>query len=177
MALIVETGTGSSTSESYISVADADTYHTNQGNADWTLVSTALKEQALRRAVTYLSGEYRLRWAGYRAFTDQALDWPRSMVPVPDSEGGVAGYPGYVGNTVIPVEVKRACAELAYKALSSELAADLTRGVLKEKVGPLEVEYDPNSSQIVRYKAIDDLLRPYLSRAAPGGSAVRLVRG
>ncbi len=35
MALIVEDGTGLSTAESYISVADATTYHTARGNSSW----------------------------------------------------------------------------------------------------------------------------------------------
>ena len=35
MALEVEDGTGKSTAESYISVADATTYHTARGNSTW----------------------------------------------------------------------------------------------------------------------------------------------
>ena len=47
MALIVEDGTGLANAESYVSVADATTYHTNYGNTAWTAIirSTARVNQ------------------------------------------------------------------------------------------------------------------------------------
>ena len=50
MSLVVEDGTGKADAESYISVADADTYHSNRGNTDWAALTTTEKEQLLRGA-------------------------------------------------------------------------------------------------------------------------------
>ena len=66
MSLIVEDGTGKSNAESYISVADADTYHSNRDNTDWAALTTAEKERLLRIATDYMVAVYRLRWDGYR---------------------------------------------------------------------------------------------------------------
>ena len=46
MTLIVEDGTGLANAESYVSVADATTYHANIGNTAWAAItSDATKEQ------------------------------------------------------------------------------------------------------------------------------------
>lgn len=164
MALVVEDGSGLSTAESYVSVADADTRRTNLGSdAAWTAATTAAKEAALRKATEYLEQAYRNRWQGYRQTTTQALSWPRNSV--------VIDINTQIATDIVPVEVRNACADLALKALSETLAADLTRGVVREKVGPIETEYDRASPQAVRYRAIDMALAPYLK-----SSTARLVR-
>jgi hypothetical protein len=175
MTLIVEDGTVVAGAESYIAVAAADTYHANQGNTAWALISTtALKEQALRRAMTYLTSEYRDRWAGSRTSITQPLDWPRYMVPLQDVPGGYSSYPAFVSSTIVPTEAQRAQAELALRATVADLAPDLTRGVLSETIGPIKTEYDPNGVLFTVYRSIDKLLKPLLRDG--GGTSVRLVR-
>ncbi len=164
MTLIVEDGTGLATAESYVSVADAGTRHTNLGNTAWT-GTDAVKEAALRRATQFMLQRYRGRWQGTRINSTQALDWPRSWVVVD-------GYA--VDADIVPVDVANACADLALKALSETLNADLERGVVRDKVGPLETEYDAYSPQAKRYPAIDQALAPFLTGA---GANARLVRG
>lgn len=163
MALVVETGSASATAESYISVADADLYFSNRGNAAWAALSTTQKEQNLRKATDYMVGVYRLRWKGYRKTATQALDWPRSFVYLEAfTQGAVGSYPYLVGDTVVPNEVKNACCELAIKAATAELAADLSRGVLSEKIDAITIQYDPASPEAVRYRAVDNMLATYL---------------
>jgi hypothetical protein len=163
MALVVETGAGAANSESYISVANADARQAALGNAAWT-GAAAVKEAALRNATIYMTGAYRSRWAGYRITASQALDWPRV---------GVCVDGWSVASDIVPGEVANACADLAVKALTEELAPDLERVVIREKVGPLETEYSPYSPQPKRYPAIDRMLAAYLT----GSSAMaRLVR-
>jgi len=167
MSLICEDGSGKSDSESYISVADASSYHTARGNTAWAALATdALREAALRRATDYMRQAYRSRWQGYKVNEDQALDWPRYGVEV-------EGYA--VDSDIVPTEVKNACAELALKASAAELNPDLTQGVAREKVGQIEVEYDKASPQFTRYKAIDAILSPYL-KAGGGGCSMGLIR-
>ena len=167
MALIVEDGTGLSTAESYISVADATTYFSNRGNTTWAAIATdALREAYLRLATEYMTQMYRSRWEGARYTEDQSLDWPRT---------GVVRDSWSVDTDEVPVEVQRACAELALKQSAGDLAPDLTQGVIREKVDVIEVEYDKASPQYTRYRAIDAMLKPYLN-ASSSGPCVGLVR-
>lgn len=163
MAIVVEDGTGRSDAESYITVADADARHAALGNTAWTGVD-AVKESALRQATEYMEGAFRSRWKGTRLYRAQALSWPRYGAIVD-------GYD--IESTVVPTEVANACADLALKALSDTLAPDLTRGIVREKVGPLETEYDRASPQSTRFRAVDMMLSAYLKG---GGANVSLVR-
>jgi hypothetical protein len=160
MALVTEDGTGLATAESLLSVTDCDTHHAARGNATWATITTAQKEQALRRATEYMIQVYTTRWQGVRAFPlVQALDWPRYGVVV----DGVS-----ILTTLVPETVKKACAEMALKAAAGALLDDLTQGVVREKVGVIEVEYDPRSPQSVRYLAIEAMLAPFLEPGSKG---------
>lgn len=154
MTLIVETGAGLSNADSFVSVADADTYHTNFGNADWT-GTDAVKEVALRKATSVLSLGF--DWDGSRASSTQSLAWPRS---------DVYAFGSLVSDDVVPTEVKNACAELALRALTEDLLPDEEESKLKHrvKVGSLEEEttYVHGSSAAKRYPTVTILIQPYL---------------
>lgn len=167
MTLVVEDGTAKANAESYISVTDADTYFANRGYTLWATMSTNEKEQALRRSTDYMLQVYRLKWKGSRASATQALDWPRGQVVLDDS--GIS-YPG----NEVPQEVRNACAELAFKAAGGDLAPDIGQRTLREKVDVIEVEYDRYSPQFTQYRAIDNLLAPFLKDV--GGAIRRVVR-
>lgn len=174
MALIVEDGTGKADAESFISVSDASTYHTARGNAAWAaLASDTVREQYLRQATDYMQQVYQLRWAGYSVSTTQALSWPRSWVPIIDSPNGYGTSPSYYSDSAVPTAVKNACAEMALKASSGTLLADLTQQKKSVKIGPIETEFDNFSPQAKRYTAIDSMLRPYLSKNANQVQTVR----
>lgn len=165
MSLIVEDGTGKADAESYISVADATAYHAARGNAAWAaLASDTVREQLLRKATEYMQATYRQRWQGLRVLTTQALDWPRRGVEVD-------GYT--VASGIVPVEVQRACAELALKASSADLMADLEQGIISETIGPITTQYDRATPQTKRYVAVDRMLSPYL---AGSDASIKLVR-
>ncbi len=162
MALIVETGSIVAGADAYCTEQYADDYHESMGNTAWNAVVD--KEAAIRKATLYMSQNYWNRWAGIRTYQHQYLDWPRY--------GIVAfGYP--VQQDVIPDAIKRACADLALKASTGELLADQDIAVVREKIGPIETEYDKNASQRKKYPAIDAMLAPYLSG---GVSSVPMVR-
>jgi hypothetical protein len=161
MALIVEDGTGKADAESYISVADATAYHAARGNAAWAaLASDAVREQMLRKATDYMEQAYSERWKGERATTDQALSWPRSGVHGVDSD-------------VVPSAVSRACAELALRAISGDLAPDLSGQVKSETVGPISVTYADGARQQVKFQAVDSMLSALLEGSS---ITVKLVR-
>jgi hypothetical protein len=172
MTLIVETGAGLPDAESYISVADADTYHANRGNAAWAALATDAKEQALRSATDYMRQNYRLRWIGMHVSITQALDWPRAWVPIVDSPGGYQGFPTYLALDVVPTEVKSACAELALRASSAALTPDVGPQVTREQVGPISVDYLPGGRQNLHFGAVEAMLAPWLK----GRGAAAVVR-
>ncbi len=156
--LIVEDGSGLSTAESYISVADADTYHTERGNALWT-GADAVKEALLRKATTYLDNTYRGRWKGFRRFQLQSLAWPRNEVIDED------GFP--VDFESLPLQLVQATAEAALRELvdAGALEPDLERGGAirskREVIGPIEEEthYQTSASARTTFTIIDGLLR------------------
>ena len=165
MALTVETGTGSATADSYLSVADCDTYWTNHGApATWTAATTAEKEEALRMGTQYLDAVYCTRWKGMRYDDDQALDWPRSGVY--DNDGWA------IDSDEMPTQLLDATAEAAYRHLSETngLIPDITNpGTIKRyRVKAAVVEQDTIyagvRSQIKQFRIIElllqDLLRP-----------------
>ena len=170
MALITETGSGSATAESYISVTDADTYFSARADAVWTLLNTAAKEAALRKATDYMLATYGLRWSGVRKTTTQALDWPRLWCERRNVINGA--FPLYWDDTTVPVAVQRACAELAVRASAAELVPDVGAQVKSETVGPISVVYADGARQSDSYKAVDAMLAPFLR----GGGQVAVVR-
>jgi hypothetical protein len=157
MALVVEDGTGKSDAESYVSVADADTYHAaHSGSADWTGASTAEKEKALRLATQWLGASYDGRWLGVRFSGDQALSWPRDSVELD----------GYIlSASDIPQQLLDATCELALKDVEGdELFADMadegTVGSTTVRVGPItdSKTYLGGSRGIKRYRLVEALV-------------------
>lgn len=163
MTLVTEDGTGLSTAESLCSLADASTRHTALGNTSWTGTDAA-KEAALRRATQYMEQAYRTRWAGQRLTSAQALSWPRYGVCVDEF---------LVASDIVPTDIANACADLALRALTEDLNADQTRGVVREKVGPLETEYDRYAPQAKQFRAVDMALAPYLKGSSAAATLVR----
>lgn len=165
MALETEDGTGKASAESLITVAYADTYFTGRGITNWATLSTAEKEQALRRATDYMEQAYGQQWKGARTTDAQALSWPRYDVCANGFD---------VDSDVVPMAVQRACAEMALKAAAGELAPDVGRLAKRETVDVITVEYESGAVPHVRYRAVDNLLAPYLESV--GGGSVKAYR-
>lgn len=141
----------------YLSVADADTYHSNLGNTTWTAATTAAKEAALREATQYIDGAY--SFIGEQ-ITSNVLAWPRSNVYI--LKGNFAGIT--YDSSTIPPQVENACAELALEALSNSLSPNEARGgaIKKEKVDVVEVEYMDWAPSGKTYKYATMILKPVL---------------
>ena len=171
MALTIETGLIVAGADSYASVADADTYHTNNGTAAWALASNEAKEAALRKACRYLDGRYRARWKGRRVQpVAQALEWPRGGVCIGETypAGNATHDVGFGGEIYIPYDsipqrLKDAQCELALRALDGDLAADASTGVKREKVDIIDTEYFAGAVPgQTAYVAVEQLISDYL---------------
>lgn len=164
MSLIVEDGTEIAGAESFISVADSLTYHSNLGNNTWATITTTQQEQALRRATKYMTQVYGPRWSGVRMAATQSLDWPRS---------GAYAYGFSIDTDVVPEIVQNACAELALKAAAGELLSDKQRAKIRVQVDVISTEYDRFSSHATKYEAVEAMLSP-LFKYASGSEMVRV---
>jgi len=160
MAIIVEDGTGLANADSYLSVADTDTYHTaHSASTTWSGASTANKEKALRLATQYLDTKYETRWVGTRYSLAQALEWPRTYVVLYDIYS--------ISTTTIPQRLKDACAELALKQISdTDLIPDVTNpgAISSETVSAGSVSTSTTyvgggKSQVKSYRLVNSLLR------------------
>ena len=142
MALIIEDGTGLSNSESYVDVAYADAYFLKRGITQWATLTN--KESLIIRSMDYIENNY--SYKGTKLVSTQALQFPRVID----------------GETVYPIALKNAVCELALKSNDEDLLQDTGKTKIREKVGPLEVEYDPNQDDLTSYNYVNKLLAPYL---------------
>ena len=136
----------------------------------WNAATTANKEIALRRATEWIDITFRERWKGRRNEEEQSLAWPRFSVI--DSDGFA------VDSDVVPPDVKYATAEMAVRAITSDLFVidSAPSGAIKrtrDKVGPLEteIEYAGSASQRRKYDQVERMLR-HLLRSHAGRVAV-----
>ena len=105
MAVIfsVETGTGSSTATSYITVAELTQYLEDAG-LTITLTTDAEKQALLNRMTPVLDSF--AQWPGERMGNTQALEWPRGGAYYND---GIS-----ISSSVVPLEIKKALAFMVY---------------------------------------------------------------
>jgi len=156
----VETGTGSVSSNSYISEADFETYA-----ADRDITLTGTSAVLLITAMDYIEQQ---PFKGLKGSDAQALQWPRYGV-------SVDGY--YVDTDEIPQLLKDALCEVAIgvDAGNNPLLTE-DRATKKEKVGDIEVEYMDGARNSTYLKAAESKLQKLLKAGANGFSAVA-IRG
>ena len=161
--LVVETGTGASDSESYVSVSDAASYAAARGLA-FPSSPEAPAEQALRRATTFIDATYRASFPGARTNgRSQALQWPR--VDAYDREGEE------IASDEIPAEIVSATIEAAVRELASpgSLSPDIVPGEITKrmKAGSVEIEYAVGSGAASEQRpvatVVDDILSGLLA--------------
>lgn len=165
--LNVETGTGvaSPAANSYVTVAEADQYHSDMGNTDWAAATTALKEAALIRACRSIDRMYARKFKGSPTnFGTQNLEWPRSGVWLSDQAQNydVADYTGSVADNVIPKALKEAQFEAAIRELQvpGSLTPDLDRGgaIKSVQAGSVGVTYSDGANPKTVFQAIQGAL-------------------
>ena len=164
------------TSNSYVTLAEANTYfETAPEESTWDDKSDDQKNRALISACRWIDT---LNFLGDRCDNDQALKWPRNNYHVDNVE---------LVCTAIPKGIKYAQYELA-RALANDTDAITgnkgTDGTYEEvKLGDIEVKYNTDSQGVGTINNIFDVypwLQSYLGAYCLGGSGayqVRLVRG
>ena len=146
--LILESGEGLSTAESYIDLDYLIDYATKRG-----IDSSSMTEANIIKAMDYFETSYTFK--GTKLKDTQALEFPRLIN----------------GEVEYPVRVKSAVCELALKSVNV-LLEDTSQKVIKEKAGELEVQYSENSSQEVNYNFVFNLIAPWLDNTSSYSSSI-----
>lgn len=155
MPLIVEDGTGLEDANSYVSIDDADQYHTDRNNTAWLSLTEQEKTGRLINAASYMGG---FSYLGLRLNVDQGLAFPRYYPPKEKPE-----------SAAIPRNVKSCQCEMALQ--TSLLAPTDGRVISEERIeGAIDTKYDTSRAytQTV-YPAVNLYLGPYLRTEQTGG--------
>ena len=176
MAATIVATLKSATANSYVTLAEANTYfETVPDSTTWDNKTDDQKNRALISATRWIDS---LNFYGDRCDEDQALKWPRNNYHVDDVE---------LACTAIPKDIKYAQYELS-RALANETDAITgnkgTDGTYEEvKIGDMEVKYNTDSQGVGTINNVFDVypwLQSYLGAYCLGGSGsyqVRVVRG
>lgn len=152
--MALETTPGHVAADSYASRAEADAYCAIRSYTGWAdIADPEAKDNLLRWAVILLDA-YPRAWTGAAASTTQALRWPRTGMT--NREG--AAIPS-VGASSVPLELKRAQAELAWQLNKADKTADnliVNLGLESLKAGSLALSFRDtttidNSAEVPRY--------------------------
>jgi hypothetical protein len=193
MALVVtkETGSGSASANSYASVADGDAYF--EGHlypTSWTGADAATKGAALVMATRLIDSQF--QFSGFRAQSDQALQWPRVECPDPDRGSTAWGVrsPECVEPDVVPAAVVQATCEMARELLIADrtaapagegLSATQHSTASHDSVGAgtsemTSTSYSKEDTRPIVCRVAQAMLSRYGALVSGGSGAVRLVR-
>lgn len=152
--MTLDVSIGTTTSESYASVSEADAYHVKFGNDAWALLNTAQKEVALRKAAIWIDSK---SYIGVKTNSVNALEWPRYT----DFDLGIY-------SDSIPQKIKNAQCEAALRESTSSMLEDQEDGyITEENVKGILTKYsDYSRTGKISYPFIEAMLKEYLN----GGS-------
>lgn len=180
-----ETGAGLADSNAYADVADADAYaDARPYSAAWIAKSDDDKKRCLIMATLMIDSLF--RFSGYKASSAQALQWPRTNAPDPDSLYGayrnalLGTSSGYFPINEVPKAIVQAtCEQSIYLAgLSSVPTAPANAGIKEIEIAEaVRVVFD---SATENEPPINIFIQSMLSKIAnyqnSRGGAVKLMR-
>ena len=176
MAATINATLSSASANSYVTLAEANTYfETVPDSSTWDDKTDDQKNRSLISSTRWIDS---LNFYGDRCDTGQALSWPRNNYHVDRVE---------LTCSAIPADIKYAAYELA-RALVNDTDSITgntgDKGLYEEvKLGELEVKYNTSSQATGTVNNVFDVypwLQSYLGAYCHGGSGsyqVRVVRG
>ncbi len=184
MAVTIDATAGGANANSYITLAEADTFVeamiSSSDVSKWTTGNDDTRNRALTAAAERLDRE---RFLGARATDTQARQWPRTGVRKPDTYVNTyaTGFPfriseDYFTDTEIPDQVKRAQIELAVYLKNN--VDGISLGGLEDfksvKIGNIEVT--PDKSGAIGADRVPPMFERYLTGlriSGPGNIAIK----
>lgn len=185
LTVITEDGTGKSDANSYVTVAEVDTYHESHlYPAAWIGASAEQKKAAVVMASRTLDAM--VDWNGFRQSLGQALEWPRNNARRPGTgmSGGIGqGQRQARGDVwesnVIPKPLKDATAELSRLLLTGDRTAESeTQGIKKVGLGQgaVEVEFDASDRATIIPEHLATILSVLGTVKGRGGGMIRKTK-
>ena len=184
MAVTIDATAGGANANSYITLAEADTFVeamiSSSDVSKWTTGNDDTRNRALTAAAERLDRE---RFLGARATDTQARQWPRTGVRKPDTYANTyaTGFPfriseDYFTDTEIPDQVKRAQIELAVYLKNN--VDGISLGGLEDfksvKIGSLQVT--PDKTGAIGADRVPPMFERYLTGlriSGPGNIAIK----
>jgi hypothetical protein len=179
----VETGAGIAGANTYFAIATADAYWTARPHdpnaAIWLAATQAKKEGAGMETASYMDATWGELYLGSRSTTTQGLLWPRVTRTIFDltdyetlaelqaaqaeTDTVIIGNDGLLLAN-LPAQIVTTAIELAARALSAPLAADVSADgpIKREKTGPIETEYFGPGPSDGSYGFVDRILAPVI---------------
>ncbi|WP_298983483.1 DnaT-like ssDNA-binding protein [uncultured Roseibium sp.] len=161
---------GGASADSYVTVAEMDTYFSGRGVTSYDNATTAEKEFAAKDVTFFIDSKYAGAWKGSIVADSQALSHPRSELK--DLEGRS------IATTAIAPQVKNAVFSMVEAGLTDEnlFVRDEAEGRIIETenvVGPIEerIVYQQAVGSSKSYPQVDLILKPLLKTG--GGKLVR----
>ena len=169
ITIIKEDGTGKADANAYANVADGDAYHAGHLYASaWTAATADQKAVALVMASRLLDAEF--RFAGTRANSAQALQWPREDCGDPDTGDVVSA------NSIPKILVAATC-ELARELLIADrTAAPPGEGQKYYNNGSVQTGFDKSDTRPIIPKLVQAMLAKFGAMTKAKSGAVKLVR-
>ena len=184
MAVSIDATAGGASANSYMTLAEADTFVeamiSSSDVSKWTTGNDDSRNRALAAAAQRLDRE---RFLGARATDTQALQWPRTGVRKPDTYVNTyaTGFPfrisdDYFTDTEIPDQVKRAQIEMAVYLKNN--VDGISLGGLEDfknvKIGSLDVT--PDKTGAIGADRVPPMFERYLTGlriSGPGNIAIK----
>lgn len=166
---MIDASVGTSTANSYVTVAEGDTYFGGViGKGAWNTASLALKESALISATQSIENFF--LWEGYAASETQTLGWPRTYT--------MTTYGVPYASTIIPRILKNAVMELALVMLQSGNNISFDEQVVDSvKVGSIAVKFTAGTSvDSGMPDFIERMLQHLGASIVPGKGVMKMAR-
>lgn len=173
ITIVKETGAIVANANSYCTLADATTYHSDRGNSAWAEADTADKNAALVRATFDLENMYKNKWVGVKtqswiasdgsnATPVQSLAWPRVEKAHETDPTLLTDVDGLkIQKNEVPLAVRHAQFELALIELSTRVVGGVVNeedAVQSVSVGPISKTFFEKGAEVDKYPHIDMIL-------------------
>lgn len=167
--ITVETGAGLTNSNSYVTLAEANTYFDTHPQASgWTgLASDDIRNRYLITAARVLDACFQFN--GFKAVANQAMQWPREGAV--DRDGGDSGIrvpgsntpSGYFDSDSVPQGIKDAQCEMARFLVASNRMDDAPGTGIKEfeLPGAIRVAFETGKLQQICPEFVVNMLRRF----------------
>lgn len=166
MAIIVEDGTNIPSANSYVTVAELDSFAALRG---YTLPALEADKAVLLIKGADYTEAFRASFQGQKTYSDQSLQWPRQPVYID-------GY--QIAGTTIPQDLKNAQMQAAIEVsiAGGDIQPNTGKNIKKEKVDVIEVTYQDNNGALYAptFPKVDTYIDPLLK--AGGGLLVEPIR-